>query len=108
MRSKSASYGHVKRRLLRDERLTGKVLESALSIVGQGGTGDSLRDGIATKLIAGQQLDDYEKHIMIDVLLLHARLAGGTPINSMTTKMIMNDKGQLMMVITPEPRSLKE
>jgi hypothetical protein len=66
MRSKSAKYGHVTRRLLRNERLTGKVLESALSVVGQGSTGD------------------YELHIMVDVLLLHKRLEGGTPINSST------------------------
>ena len=52
MRSESAKYGHVKRRLLRNERLTGKVLESALSVVGQGGTGDRRLDGIAEKLIA--------------------------------------------------------
>jgi hypothetical protein len=84
MRAESAQYGHLTRRLLRNERLTGKVLESALSVVGQGGTGDSLCDGIAAKLITGEQLSDYEKHIMIDVLLLHARLGGGTPIDSST------------------------
>ena len=105
MRSESAKYGHVTRRLLRNDRLTGKVLESALSVVGQGGTGDSLCDGIAAKLIAGRQLSDYEKHIMIDVLLLHARLGGGTPINSKTTKLGVNDKGELELVITPDTKS---
>lgn len=84
MRSESAKYGHVKRQLLKKERLTGKVLETALDLVGQGDTGDSLMDGIATKLIAGQQLSDYDAHLMIDVFLLHARLAGGTPINAST------------------------
>jgi hypothetical protein len=105
MRSESAKYGHVTRRLLRNERLTGKVLESALSVVGQGGTGDSLCDGIAAKLIAGQQLSDYDKQIMIDVLLLHARLGGRTPINSTTTKLCVNDKGELELIITLDTKS---
>ncbi len=37
-----------------------------------------------TALIAGQQLCNYEMHIMVDMLLLHARLVGGTPIDSST------------------------
>jgi hypothetical protein len=100
--------GHVKRRLLRDEPLTGKLLEFALSIVsGENGTatGNDLLDGIAAKLKAGQQLNDYERHIMVDVLLLHIRLGSGTPINSKTTKMIRNQEGELEMVITPDTQS---
>jgi hypothetical protein len=89
MRDTSAKCGHVKRRLLRNEPLKGKVLEFALSVVtGENGmpTGHDLLDGIAAKLKAGQPLGDYECHIMVDVLLLHTRLGGGAPINSKTNQ----------------------
>ena len=52
----------------------------ALDLVGDGGSGDKLTDGIANKLIAGKPLDDYELHIMVDVLLLHARLGGASAL----------------------------
>lgn len=61
----STKCGHVKRRLRRNEPLTGKVLEFALSVAD--------RD-IADKLKAGQPLSDYELHLMLDVYLLHKRL----------------------------------
>jgi hypothetical protein len=63
----SARCGHVTRRLARKEPLTGKVLEFALEVVG-----DS--DEIGAKLKAGEQLTDYELHLMLDVYLLHYRL----------------------------------
>lgn len=68
-RSKSARYGHVKRRLRRNVRLTGGLLELALEAIGadNGRTGDALRDGIASKLVAGDRLDEYELHVMVDV-----------------------------------------
>lgn len=69
LKSNSARCGHVKRRLLRNERLTGKTLEFALSVVGE----DS---DLADKLRSGQQLSDYELHWMVDVVLLHKRLSG--------------------------------
>lgn len=72
MKSISAMCGHVKRRLNRNEPLEGKVLEFALGIVGE--TDDDFLSGIAEKLKAGDKLDDYELHIMVDVLLLHERL----------------------------------
>lgn len=71
----SARYGHIKRRLLRGEPLSRDLLELALDLVGDGNTGDELLDGIANKLIANQPLGDYERHLMVDVFLLHARLA---------------------------------
>ena len=63
---------------MRNERLTGEVLEFALSVIGESGfTGDDELSGMTGKLKAGQQLSDYELHIMIDVLLLHKRLGSG-------------------------------
>lgn len=61
----SARCGHVKRRVLRNERLTGPLLEFALDIV---------PDEFGKKLKAGEALSDYEKHLVVDVFLLHARL----------------------------------
>lgn len=77
-KSMSARFGHIKRRLAREEPLTGKHLELALDIVGDGGTGDELIDGISHKLQTGQKLDAYELHLMIDVFLLHAKLGSAS------------------------------
>jgi hypothetical protein len=59
--------GHVSRRLYRDERLTGNVLELAVSAAFDKKTAEKLRNG--------EPLDDYEKHLIVDVGLLHMRLA---------------------------------
>jgi hypothetical protein len=80
-KSRGASYGHVKRRILANEPLTGKTLELALDLVTPETQreGDKLTEfcnGIAKKLQTGHPLDDYERHMMVDVFLLHARLAG--------------------------------
>ncbi len=77
MTSTSAKYGHVKRRLVNHQQLTGELLQIALDAVGHGirPPGDALMDGIAVKLQAGTTLDPYELHLMVDVFLLHARLA---------------------------------
>lgn len=72
MKSISAMCGHVKRRLNKNEPLEGKVLEFALDLIGD--TDVELLIGIAEKLKAGGKLDDYEHHIMVDVILLHVRL----------------------------------
>ena len=73
MKSISAMCGHVKRRLNQNEPLEGKVLEFALDYV-VGETDDDFLNGIAEKLKAGEKLDDYEHHIVVDVLLLHVKL----------------------------------
>lgn len=73
MKGLGAKCGHVKRRLNKGEPLEGKVLEFALSIIG--GTDDEFLNGIAEKLKAGINLDDYEHHILVDVLLLHVKLS---------------------------------
>lgn len=72
MKSLSAKLMAVKRRLNQGEPLEGKTLEFALSIVD--GSDDELLKGIASKLKAGEKLNEYEHHIMVDVLLLHVRL----------------------------------
>ncbi len=70
-RSSAARRGHVKRRLRRNERLTGELLTLALETIGvsEGPTGDSLRDGMARKLMEGEPLDDYELHLLVDIYL---------------------------------------
>jgi len=64
----SARCGHVKRKLRKGERLTGELLEFAVDVAGD-------HTEIVENLKAGHQLGDYEMHLMIDVFLLHARLA---------------------------------
>jgi FKBP-type peptidyl-prolyl cis-trans isomerase 2 len=54
--------------LLRNKRLTGKTLEFALTVVDE----DS---EIGEKLKAGKALTEYELHLMIDVWLVHMRVA---------------------------------
>ena len=77
-KSMSARFGHIKGRLIREEALTGKHLELALDVVGDGSSGDELIDGISNKLQTGQKLDAYELHLMLDVFLLHAKLASAS------------------------------
>ncbi|MGM5002922.1 hypothetical protein AB8A05_29635 [Tardiphaga sp. 538_B7_N1_4] len=58
---------HVSRRLHKNERLTGNVLDLALSAVNDEKTSEKLRNG--------GPLTEYEKHLIVDVVLLHMRLA---------------------------------
>lgn len=58
--------GHLKRKLYAKEPLTGGMLEFALDIA---------TDEIGSKLKAGEPLDDYETHLMVDVFMLHIRLS---------------------------------
>jgi hypothetical protein len=62
-----ARYGHIKRKLKQGERLEGELRELAVDSVG--GNAD-----LAEKLKLGQQLSEYELHLMFDMYLLHARL----------------------------------
>lgn len=73
-KARGARYSQVTRRLNANVPLTGKTLELALSIVGEGDTGDQYLDCISKKLKAGQQLSEYEHHLMVDVILVHARV----------------------------------
>jgi len=63
----STLCGHVSRRLHRNERLTGNVLELAMSAAFEEETVERLRKG--------EPLNDYEKHLIVDVALVHMRLA---------------------------------
>ena len=64
----STLCGHVARRLKNDERLTGNVLERAVSA--------AFEEKTAEKLRKGEPLSDYEKHLIVDVgLVSHEALA---------------------------------
>jgi hypothetical protein len=58
---------HVKRRLSQGDPLTGKTLELALDLAQD--------DEVARKLKAGEELSGYEYHVLVEVILLHARLS---------------------------------
>ncbi len=66
-KSFGARCGHIKRRLKQGEALTGKTLELALDFAQD--------DEVARKLVAGEQLSEYEYHVLVEVILLHARLS---------------------------------
>ncbi len=70
----SAQCGHIKRRLNQDEPLTGELLELALDVLGDGDFSNEGELSTVDKLNAGQPLNDYEHHLMVDVFLLHTRL----------------------------------
>lgn len=77
-KSYSARLSHITRRLVSKQPLKGKTLELALSLVtcddpNAGINTDPLFQGIARKLEAGEPLDDYETHLMVDVRLVHER-----------------------------------
>ncbi len=77
-KAKSASYGHVKRCISNNEPLSGKTLEVALDLVNVQGEDKFSRfvRNIGVKLKAAQPLDEYEYHILVDVLMLHVRIGG--------------------------------
>ena len=78
-KSHSARCGHIKRKLSRDEPLTGKTLDFALSVIATSrqGRNDESLDEIAKKLMKGTPLTEYENHIVVDVILLHSMIKGG-------------------------------
>lgn len=69
-------YDDVKYGLANNEPLTGKMLERALELVDVLGDDEHSRfvRNIGVKMKAGQLLDEYEHHILVDVLMLHAQL----------------------------------
>ncbi len=78
-KSHSARCGHIKRKLSRDEPLTGKILDFALDVIATShqGRNDEFLDEIAKKLMKGTPLTEYENHIVVDVILLHSMIKGG-------------------------------
>lgn len=78
-KSHSARCGHVKRRILAGERLTGKTLEFALEVLESKAyysSDPSFLQKITEKLKKGDTLDEYEVHILVDVILVHIKIAG--------------------------------
>jgi len=76
---RNARCGHIKRKLKRNERLTGDLLKFALEFVepipGNEDEQSKFARRISTKLKHGMTLDDYEFHMVVDVWLLHIRLS---------------------------------
>lgn len=75
----SARCGHVRRCILSGTPMSKKVRDFALAVIESSRDGFSdmaFLDGIARKLEQQAQLSEYEKHIMVDVLLLNSRLKG--------------------------------
>jgi hypothetical protein len=76
-KSMSAKYGHIKRRLSQGEPLTGKTLKTALEVLECDGNGssDNMIDTIREKIVKGESLTEYEYHIFVEVILVHAKLS---------------------------------
>jgi hypothetical protein len=70
------TYDNVTRCLLNKEPLTGKTLELALGLVDVHGDDEQSNfvKNIGVKMKAGQPLDEYEHHMVVDVLMMHAQL----------------------------------
>jgi hypothetical protein len=77
-KSISAKCGHIKRKLTQNEPLADKTLEFALEVIDYSYSGFSdsqFLDKLAEKLKSREELNDYEYHIMVDVLLVHRKLS---------------------------------
>lgn len=75
----SARCGHVKRRLFSGAPLTGKTLDFALELLSTSRERSSepqMLEEMAKKLVAHVPLTEYEQHILVDVLLVHSKIAG--------------------------------
>jgi hypothetical protein len=73
-----AKLSHVTRHLNEKKPMTGKVLETALRLVTcddptAGINSDPFFQKIAKKMIAGEPLDDYEYHMVVDVHMVHSK-----------------------------------
>ena len=78
-KSISAKCGHIKRNLSNNEPLTDKTLKFALDVINESYqifSDAKYLDKLKEKLKSKQQLDDYEYHIMVEVLLVHKKLGG--------------------------------
>lgn len=72
----------LKRMLCDGESITGESLEFALEQVPtpqlNWGKSEEIWISISDKIRKGEKLGDYELHLMVDVILLHARLRAET------------------------------
>lgn len=73
-KSTDVSYDRIKHCLSNNEPLTGATLDLALDLVDVHGDSEFsvFTRNIGTKLKSGQPLDEYEHHILVDVLMLYA------------------------------------
>jgi hypothetical protein len=71
-KSFSARVGHIKRHLNKNEPLEGKTLKFALELFGNS-TNETIKN-IREKIKLKQPLTEYERHIMINVVLDHIEL----------------------------------
>jgi hypothetical protein len=73
---KIMSYQDARKCLLNDEPLQGETLAWMLDIVDVKGDDDfsKLVRNIGNKMKEGKSLDDYESHIVLDVLLLSEKM----------------------------------
>lgn len=72
-KSEGARYGHVKRRINSGTPLTGELLLLALGVLPIPDSSikdDAFFRDMARKLEAGEPLNDYERHLMVDMFLL--------------------------------------
>ncbi|HAT9211473.1 hypothetical protein SCP20_00445 [Legionella pneumophila serogroup 1] len=73
----NSNFTNIKQCLANNERLTGKELEIALDLVDVLGDDEQSRfvRNIGIKMKAGEPLDEYEYHVLVDVLMLHQQLS---------------------------------
>ena len=75
----SAKYGHIKRKLAKDEPLKGKTLTTALEVVYENLNKKSediaFWNTLREKLLSGKSLDEDEYHVFVEVVLLHKMFA---------------------------------
>ncbi|QIN33801.1 hypothetical protein [Legionella longbeachae] len=72
-----SNFANIKQCLANNERLTGKELEIALDLVDVLGDDEQSKfiRNIGIKVKSGEPLDEYEYHILADVLMLHEQLS---------------------------------
>ena len=66
-----AKKGHITRQISQDGKLSGKPLEFALKLIeeNKGFSDQEFLDKLYKKISNGEKLDDYEQHILLDVIL---------------------------------------
>lgn len=78
-KSYGMKLGHVTKLLMQHKPLTGKALETALELVGDNSEpvtdSSSIYHLLSNKFKTGQPLNDYELHIVVDVLVPQSKLS---------------------------------
>ena len=68
----SAKCGQLTRKIMADEDLSGSSLDLTIDIICS--SSSEWAHELGRKLVGHEKLTDYEKHLMLEVLLLHAKL----------------------------------